>query len=133
MVELAIGDYLYDEHGDNLWDTRAEAEEVIDAAQGVQGADKPEGGNTMNLVEQAITEHWGERCDGYEQGCPVCDAWREYDNLVIYGETLNKVSQVDNNLFIEELMRPPVDVAIRNAVSKLIVEGRIHHVDNKSR
>lgn len=44
----------------------------------------------MNLVEQALTEYWGERCDEYEQGCPVCDAWHEYDNLVIFGETLNK-------------------------------------------
>lgn len=87
----------------------------------------------MNLVEQAITGHWGEKCDDYEEGCPVCDAWREYENLVTYGETLNKVAKVDNNMFIEELMRKPVDVAIRNAVSKLIVEGRINDVDNKSR
>ena len=84
----------------------------------------------MNLVEEAITAHWGEKCDSYEQGCPVCDAWREYENLVTYGETLNKVAQVDNNMFIEELMRKPVDVAIRNAVSKLIVERKIHDVDN---
>lgn len=87
----------------------------------------------MNLVEQAMTAHWGEKCDDYEEGCPVCDAWREYENLVTYGETLNKVAKVDNNMFIEELMRQPVDVAIRNAVSKLIVERRIHDVDNKSR
>lgn len=84
----------------------------------------------MNLVEQAMTAHWGEKCDDYEEGCPVCDAWREYENLVTYGETLNKVAQVDNNMFIEELMRQPVDVAIRNAVSKLIVERKIHDVDN---
>ena len=76
----------------------------------------------MNLIEQAITGHWGEKCDSYEQGCPVCDAWREYENLVTYGETLTKVAQVDNNMFIEELMRKPVDVAIRNAVAKLILE-----------
>ena len=44
----------------------------------------------MNLVEEAITAHWGEKCDDYEQGCPVCDAWREYENLVAYGETLKK-------------------------------------------
>lgn len=87
----------------------------------------------MNLVEQAIAGHWGERCKTHQDGCPVCDAWREYENLVTYGETLHKVAKVDNNVFIEELMRQPVDVAIRNAVSKLIVEGRINDVDNKSR
>jgi len=37
MVEQADGDYLCDEHGDNLWDTRLEAESVIDIAQGGQG------------------------------------------------------------------------------------------------
>ena len=87
----------------------------------------------MNLVEQAMTAHWGEKCDEYEQGCPVCDAWREYDNLVTDNQVLNQMAHVNNNMFIEELMRKPVDVAIRNAVAKLIAEGRIHDVDNKSR
>jgi len=36
----------------------------------------------MNLIEQAIEEYWGARCDDYEEGCAVCDAWRDYDNLV---------------------------------------------------
>lgn len=87
----------------------------------------------MNLVEQAITGHWGERCAEHQDGCPVCDAWREYDNLVTDNRVLNQMAHVNNNMFIEELMRQPVDVAIRNAVSKLIVERRIHDVDNKSR
>jgi len=29
MVELPNGDYLEDAHGDNLWDTEAQAEEVV--------------------------------------------------------------------------------------------------------
>jgi|APGre2960657404_1045060.scaffolds.fasta_scaffold252348_1 hypothetical protein len=36
----------------------------------------------MNLVEEAITGHWGERCPEHEAGCPVCDAWRQYDILM---------------------------------------------------
>ena len=36
----------------------------------------------MNPIKRAMLEYWGERCDDYEEGCPVCDAWREYDNLV---------------------------------------------------
>lgn len=39
MVELPNGDYLYDEHGDNLWDTRAEAWDVI-AANTAEKLDK---------------------------------------------------------------------------------------------
>ena len=34
MVEMPDGDYLCNMHDDNLWDTRAEAEEVIAQAQG---------------------------------------------------------------------------------------------------
>jgi len=54
----------------------------------------------MNLVEQALTEHWGEKCADYEQGCPVCDAWREYENLVTYGasETPNHEELLKNLL-----------------------------------
>jgi hypothetical protein len=44
----------------------------------------------MNLVEEALTGHWGPKCSEYEEGCIVCDAWREYENLVAYGETLKK-------------------------------------------
>lgn len=34
-----------------------------------------------NLIEEAITEHWGERCPKYIWGCIVCEAWKQYDNL----------------------------------------------------
>jgi hypothetical protein len=83
----------------------------------------------MNHIEEAMTAHWGERCDDYEQGCPVCDAWRQYDNLV----TDNRVT---NNLFMEEMAlrnAPPLDPSIRMAISKLIVEGKIHDLDNKTK
>lgn len=33
-------------------------------------------------IKEAITAHWGARCDEYVQGCPICDAWAEYDALV---------------------------------------------------
>lgn len=32
--------------------------------------------------EQTIAEYWGRRCDEYEPGCPVCDAWAEYDMMI---------------------------------------------------
>ena len=70
----------------------------------------------MNLVEQALTEHWGEKCDSYEQGCPVCDAWREYENLVTYGAsaTPDPMLEIISNA-------PPLDPAIRDAIGKMIV------------
>jgi hypothetical protein len=58
-----------------------------------------------------MTAHWGERCDDYEQGCPVCDAWREYDNL---------------------LTDIKVEASIRRAVGKLIQEKDVCTVTGKN-
>jgi len=93
----------------------------------------------MNLIEQAMTAHWGEKCDDYEEGCPVCDAWREYENLVTYGETLTKVAQKaftevnKDGKFVAPISLQRAEESIRNAVGRLITEGKIHDVDNKSR
>ena len=32
-------------------------------------------------IEEAIVEHWGARCPDSEPGCPICDAWAEFDAL----------------------------------------------------
>ncbi len=32
--------------------------------------------------EDFVTEHYGERCDDYAEGCAVCDAWQLYDEAV---------------------------------------------------
>jgi len=44
----------------------------------------------MNPIKRAMLEYWGERCEDYEEGCVVCDAWREYDNLVMDNEIAQK-------------------------------------------
>jgi hypothetical protein len=36
---------------------------------------------TNTLLEQAITEYYGERCDDYHSRCTICQAWEEYDSL----------------------------------------------------
>lgn len=33
------------------------------------------------LIAEAITEHYGERCPDTVEGCACCDAWAEYDAL----------------------------------------------------
>ena len=74
----------------------------------------------MKLIEQAIESYWGERCSDYEEGCVVCEAWRDYDNLVMD-------NMIANNLFLQEMVlrnAPPIDPAIRNAISRLIVERK---------
>ena len=45
------------------------------------------------LIEQAIEGHWGARCAEHQDGCPVCDAWREYDNLVMDNKVANEIAQ----------------------------------------
>ena len=80
----------------------------------------------MNLVEQALTEHWGEKCNDYEQGCPVCDAWREYENLVTYG------ASAPRNLMLEEMTRPPIDREAQLHAIKLILTKRLEP-DHESR
>ena len=47
----------------------------------------------MNLIEQAIESYWGERCPDHEEGCVVCEAWREYDNLVTDNKVANEIAQ----------------------------------------
>ena len=32
-----------------------------------------------NLVEEAVTEYFGERCPEYEPGCACCEGWKQYD------------------------------------------------------
>ena len=47
----------------------------------------------MNPIKRAMLEYWGERCEDYEEGCVVCDAWREYDNLVTDNKVANEMAQ----------------------------------------
>ena len=87
----------------------------------------------MNLVEQALTEHWGEKCDSYEQGCPVCDAWREYENLVTYGASAATAlvkhelthARVRRNLMIDDMLRTQIDPEIRDAITKIILDNNV--------
>ena len=32
-----------------------------------------------NLIEEALTEYFGERCPDYHKECVCCKAWKEYD------------------------------------------------------
>ena len=47
----------------------------------------------MNRIKRAMLEYWGERCEDYEEGCVVCDAWREYDNLMMDNKVANEIAQ----------------------------------------
>ena len=93
----------------------------------------------MNLVEEALTGHWGPKCSEYEEGCIVCDAWREYENLLMDNKVANEMAQKaftevnKDGKFVPPVSLSRAEEAIRNKVGKLIVEGKIHDVDNKTK
>ena len=37
----------------------------------------------MNKIEEAMEAQWGERCPDYEPECPCCEAWKEYDEMMV--------------------------------------------------
>jgi len=92
----------------------------------------------MNRIEKAMLEYWGERCEGYEQGCPVCDAWREYDNLVMDNKIANEIAQKaftevnKDGKFVPPISLSRAEASIRNRVGKLIEEKDICTISGKN-
>jgi hypothetical protein len=76
----------------------------------------------MNCIEQAMTDYWGERCDSYEQGCVVCQAWKDYDDLTNHELTHARVRR---NLMLEEMTRPPIDPELQKQMLKIIFEKNV--------
>lgn len=46
----------------------------------------------MELIQEAITAWFGPRCNEHMEGCPVCDAWKEYDELLMKANIFDSVS-----------------------------------------
>ena len=92
----------------------------------------------MNLIEQAIESYWGERCDDYEEGCVVCEAWREYDNLVTDNKVANEIAQRaftevnKDGKFVAPISLSIAEASIRNRVGKLIEEKDICTITGKN-
>ena len=93
----------------------------------------------MNLIEQAIESYWGERCSDYEEECVVCEAWREYDNLVTDNKIANEMAQKaftevnKDGKFVAPISLSRAEESIRKAVGRLMAEGKIHDLDNKTK
>jgi hypothetical protein len=85
-----------------------------------------------------MLEYWGERCDGYEEGCVVCDAWREYDNLVMDNKIANEIAQKaftevnKDGKFVAPISLSRAEEIIRNRVGKLIQEKDICTLNGNS-
>ena len=49
----------------------------------------------MNKIEEALTGYWGERCPDHEPECFACQAWAEYDKLVMKGPHIVVFDELD--------------------------------------
>lgn len=41
----------------------------------------------IDYVAEAISEAFGPKCADYSDGCPTCEAWKQYDELIAYTST----------------------------------------------
>lgn len=35
----------------------------------------------LDLIKEALTEHFGEPCPDYDKDCICCKAWKQFDKL----------------------------------------------------
>jgi sulfite reductase beta subunit-like hemoprotein len=43
----------------------------------------------VKMIEEALREYWGERCEDYEAGCGVCEGWRAFNKVFPRNENQN--------------------------------------------
>lgn len=44
--------------------------------------------NMQHNVSEFIKNYWWEKCDTFEEKCPVCQAWKAYDIIFQYSKEL---------------------------------------------
>jgi len=49
--------------------------------------------NEDDLIGEALTEYFGGRCEYYDEGCPVCQAWSQYDALRVRARLIGDIEQ----------------------------------------
>lgn len=70
----------------------------------------------MNLIEEALTDQWGERCPDYVAGCPCCDAWKLYDDLVAKPKEVLKEAIRTTNWYHGERVTVPCPDGIKGCL-----------------
>ena len=58
------------------------------------------------MIEEAIEDYCGPRCEEHYPGCAVCDTWAEYDALVAKAKECDRLALVlaDARVSVRELM-----------------------------
>lgn len=81
----------------------------------------------IDLVEEAITQHWGERCEEFYAGCRNCQTWSAYDDLVGNRAELTRLRA--ENEALREAAKPFADEAqyirshVEDATTYVSLEG----------
>lgn len=70
----------------------------------------------QDLIAEAITEAFGERCPDVAEGCPCCDAWKQYDDLIAERDRCHDRLEIDHHWVLghdEELIRQSIPIEDR--------------------
>jgi hypothetical protein len=67
-------------------------------------------------VEECMNEWVGARCDSYDEGCPVCDAWHEFDQMVALAASAEERERYVKNL---QLTNDVIDAEKRELTRQL--------------
>ncbi|MDE2106920.1 MAG: hypothetical protein KGL39_57430 [Patescibacteria group bacterium] len=49
--------------------------------------------NGLDLIREAVTEQWGERCPEFNPECWCCKAWAEVDRIEALAAKLEKATE----------------------------------------
>jgi hypothetical protein len=79
-----------------------------------------------NPLAEAITEHWGKRCDDFDETCPCCQAWRQYDDMA------KAIVALDQDLPCEVTVAPATRFSKGVKVGTMLAALDRRRVDSKA-
>lgn len=74
----------------------------------------------MKLIEEALIEYYGERCPDFADGCPCCEAWAEFDELI------TRIKELENDVAKREDHRGKLMKGYRGLETQLAAVKEAH-------
>lgn len=99
---------------------------------------------TLEMIAEAITEHWGGRCPDVDLDCARCSIWAEFDRLAAPSSVLAEVENTDlatRALALDEALTNKTNLlraaeaslasitAERDALRKMLTNIRLYFLD----
>lgn len=75
----------------------------------------------MKLIEQAVKDYWGDRCEDFNHECVCCQAWAEID---IYKKAFEKQKEYSSKLLtlyrlVGPIGRKVIETMSRNNITRI--------------